>query len=186
MADPDSGLLEQGFFSLYASDGPGAGGLLLVLSPEGDTHRLISLEHDGRRLRGQVRVVAGRMAAIQAALPKRTRTVALGRYRLERLGTWSRIDFTSEELGHDLTPNALINGEGWSLRVAPPVELAQRRGLPIELRARWRGQDEVPLDRPHALDYVGVRLSLARAGMALTEGGSAKWAGGPTASRWTG
>lgn len=185
MADLEAGLMEQGHFSLYASDGPRLGGLHLVLSPEGDTHRLIGLDGDGRRLRGQVLLVAGRLAAVQAVLPQGSHAVAHGRYRLDGLGGRSRIDFSGEELTADLGATPLTGTEGWALRVAPPAELAQRRALPAELRARWRGQDAVALDRPHALDYAGVRLDLVPGDANRVEHHDG-WRPDPDAPRWAG
>jgi hypothetical protein len=168
MAEPESGLMERGFYSLYACDGEGVDDMMMILSPEGDTHRLIGLCRDGGRMRGQVRQVAGRLGAIIAALPPAHRPVALGRYRLGCLGSVSRLHFDGDDDGGDILAAPLTREQGWSLRVGPPAELAQRRHLPAELRARLRAQEEVAPDRPHPLDYVGVRLTLAPIGMVVT------------------
>lgn len=167
MAEPDDGLMEQGFHSLYACNGAAGDEWMMVLSPEGDTHRLIGLCREGPRLRGQVRQVAGRLGAIIAALPTQRHTIALGRYRLACLGAASRLHFDGDDLDPDALPEPLTRDQGWSLRVGPPVELAQRRHLPADLRARLRGRGEVAPDRPHPLDYVGVRLTLTPIGLML-------------------
>lgn len=186
MAEPEARLLEQGFFSLYVSDGPGI--LHLVLSPEGDTHRLIALQRDGNCLRGRVMAVAGRFANVRAALPRASRTVAAGRYRLERLERLSRLDFIGEEMAPDLAPIPLTGGEGWSVRVCPPPGSLERRSLPAHLLARFDGVQDAALEQPDALDYVGMRLSLVPAETALVEaGGRISWRSrAAIGERWTG
>lgn len=169
MAETAAEILERGSFYLHIR-----GGAHLVLSPEGDSHRLIRLGAEpGGGLCGTIVAVTARPSTLLRALPASAVGEAMpavaGEYRLKRNGAGTELAFTPSDrfsrtagLGDPLRP---LPGRGlWRIAVRHPR--ASAGGCPVlppPLARRLTGRAMVPADPPDFLDYPGVQLLITPA-----------------------
>lgn len=161
-------ILEGGSFQLFRR-GSMPGWMFLILSPEGDSHRLIRLAPKQKRgdTVGTVAAVAGRPANLliglrAAAAALAAGPVAAGDYRLTRrllLGEVDTLLRLATPEGDAAAVRMLDDGAGCRIGVCCPNP-GTLPALPTELRARFEGRAIIAADPPHYLDYVGMRLNL--------------------------
>jgi hypothetical protein len=168
MAEAAAVILDQGSFHLYIR-----GAAHLVLSPEGDSHRLIRLSLEpGGGLCGAIIAVTGRPATLLQRLPpcdgKAQAPVLAGEYRLRRTAAGTEFAFTPSERfgGPEPREHLRLFGTGtvWRTSVRHPRALPGGCAvLPPPLARRLQGRAMVPADPPDFLDYPGVQLLMTPA-----------------------
>lgn len=157
-------VLERGCFYVYRR-----GPAFVVLSPEGDTHRLIRLMPEPGGLSGSVVAVAGRPAHVLNLLPAAAGAPAgpllAGEYRLLRRPPATALALAFDERpGEPSGPWARPEDGAavFDLSVRHPRACAANGCpvLPPHLARRLIGRAAVPADPPDFLDYRGVQLQL--------------------------